>query len=86
MWESCLGDWEMVVKSGKSTIYGSPAISASTNLPVPCSFCHLEKKEWQMLSASTLILRSARREMCIFSLDPRFGHIDYHGIMFPVAE
>lgn len=38
-----------------------------------------------LLRASPVVLLPTRREICIFSWDPRFGRIDYHGLTFPVS-
>jgi hypothetical protein len=38
-----------------------------------------------MLSASTIVLQSTRREICIFSWDVSLERVDYHGITFPVT-
>jgi hypothetical protein len=38
------------------------------------------------LSASTVVLQSTRREICIFSWDAGLERVDYHGITFPVTE
>ena len=37
-----------------------------------------------MLSASTIVLRPTRREICIFNNGSRLGNIKKHGILFPV--
>jgi hypothetical protein len=51
---------------------------------VSYSYFHPEKNEWKVLSASTIVLYPTRREICIFSWDPRFKRMDYHGITLPV--
>lgn len=41
---------------------------------------------WDLVSASTIVVHPTRREICIFSWDPRYEQLDYHGITFPVIE
>jgi hypothetical protein len=55
-------------------------------VPIRYSYFHPVIKVWKMLSASTVVLRSTRREIWIFSWDPRFKRVDYHGITFPVTQ
>lgn len=74
------------LKPGDTKIYDAPALKKSTNIPIRYSYYHPEKKSWKMLSASTVVLRSTRREICIFSWDPRFKRVSYHGITFPVSR
>jgi hypothetical protein len=45
--------------------------------------CHPEKA-WEILSASTVVIRPTRREICIFNNGTRIGNIKKHGILFPV--
>ncbi|NNC89628.1 MAG: hypothetical protein HKN82_14330 [Akkermansiaceae bacterium] len=79
-----LGETRIGLKPGNVRIYDAPALSGPTNVPVSYHYYHPEEKEWKMLSASTIVLRATRREICIFSWDPRFKRVNYHGITFPV--
>jgi hypothetical protein len=79
-----LGKANMVVKPGEIKIHDDPSLSEPTNIPIRYSYYHTEKKEWKLLSASTIVAYPTRREICIFSWDPRYNRIDYHGITFPV--
>lgn len=81
-----LGKTNLEIKPGEVRIYNSPALAEPTDLPIRYSYFHPEKQQWSMLSASTIVLYSTRREICIFSWDPRFDRINYHGITFPVTE
>ena len=47
-------------------------------------FYHPERKKWKMLTASTVVLRPTRREICIFNKGSRLGNIKKHKILFPV--
>lgn len=80
-----LGKTNLEVKPGASKIHKAPRLSEPVNIPIRYSYYHPVKKQWKMLSASTVVLRPTRREICIFSWDPRFKRIDYHGITFPVV-
>ena len=43
-------------------------------------------KKWKILSASTVVLRPTRREICIFNNGSRLGNIEKHKILFPVQR
>ena len=81
-----LGRTKIEIKPGETRIYDAPALAESTNVPVRYSFYHPAEQQWNVLSASTVVLRPTRREICIFSWDPGFGRVDYHGITFPVTD
>jgi hypothetical protein len=80
-----LGETKMKITPAGKKIFNAPVLDEPMNMPVLYSFFHPVKKEWKLLSASTVVLRGTRRELCIFSVDSRFDRIDYHGITFPVA-
>jgi hypothetical protein len=80
-----LGDSKVDLKPGAIRVWEAPALSKSVNTPVSYHFFSEEKKQWQLISASTIVLRPTRREVCIFSWDPRFERLDYHGVTFPVT-
>jgi hypothetical protein len=81
-----MGTTKLALKPGETKIYDAPNLTASTNVPVRYSFYHPTEQQWKMLSSSTVVLHQTRREICIFSWDPRFNRIDYHGITFPVTR
>ena len=81
-----MGTAKLALDPGETKIYDAPETAESTNVPIRYSFFHPTEQQWKMLSSSTVVLRSTRREICIFSWDPRFNRIDYHGITFPVAQ
>lgn len=79
-----MGKAKAEIKPGEVRIMEAPALSEPVNTPIRYSYHHPEKEKWQTISASTVVLYPTRREICIFSWDPRFNRIDYHGITFPV--
>ncbi len=79
-----LGATKMVIEPGQDKIHSDPNLSEPTNMAVRYSYYHPEKKEWKILSASTIVIYPTRREICIFSWDERYERVDYHGITFPV--
>jgi hypothetical protein len=79
-----LGESNILINPGENKIHKSTNNSEPTNVAVSYSFFHPEKNEWKVLSASTIVLYPTRREICIFSWDPRFKRMDYHGITLPV--
>jgi hypothetical protein len=81
-----MGQAKLALKPGETKIHDARDLTASTNVPIRYSFYHPTEKQWKMLSSSTVVLHQTRREICIFSWDPRFNRIDYHGITFPVAR
>jgi hypothetical protein len=81
-----LGDANILIKPGEDKVQNFSQLSEPTNMAVCYSYFHPEKQEWKVLSASTIAVYPTRREICIFSWDPQFNRIDYHGITFPVME
>ena len=81
-----MGTTKLALKPGDTKIYAAPVLEKATNVPLRYSFFEPTQHQWQVLSASTVVLQSTRREICIFSWDPRFGRVDYHGITFPVTQ
>lgn len=81
-----LGDKEVGLRPGKSDIYRAPALDNAVNTPISYHYYHPGREEWKLLSASTVVLRPTRREICVFSWDPRFKRVNYHGITFPVTR
>lgn len=80
-----MGTAKLALNPGESKIYDAPDAAGAVNVPIRYSYYHPTEQQWKMLSSSTVVLRATRREICIFSWDPRFGRVDYHGIVFPVA-
>ena len=78
-----LGKTKTIIKPDDSKIFNDPAISEPTSMAISYSYYHPEKKEWKTLSSSTIAFYPKRREICLFSWDPRYERIDYHGISFP---
>jgi len=79
-----LGKIKTIIKPDESEFFSDPALSKPASMAINYSFYHPEKKEWKMLSSSTIVVYPTRREICLFSWDPRYERIDYHGISFPV--
>lgn len=80
-----MGKDKLTLEPGKTKIFDAPNLAEPTNMPTRYSFFHPVQKKWRMLSASTVVLQSTRREICIFSWDTSLERVDYHGITFPVA-
>lgn len=79
-----LGDNTTTVPAKQAKIYSSPKLTSATNVPIMYKFYHPERQQWMILSASTVVLRPTRREICIFNNGTRIGNIKKHGILFPV--
>jgi hypothetical protein len=80
-----LGETNLSLKPGEVRIHRAPTLTGPVNTPVSYHFFHPGQQQWKLLSASTVVLYPTRRELCIFSWDPRFQRVDYLGITFPVS-
>jgi len=69
---------------GAIAIYDASTIKESTNATVSYHYLDPASNEWQLISASTVVLRPTRREICIFSWNEKTQRINYHGMTFPV--
>jgi hypothetical protein len=81
-----LGKAAVAVPARQAKIYSAPKLAKATNVPIMYKFYHPERKEWKMLTASTVVLRPTRREICIFNNGTRIGNIKKHKILFPVQS
>ena len=80
-----MGTTKIEIKPGETKIYDCPKLAGPQNVAVRYNFFHPKLQEWQMISASTVVLRDTRREICIFSWDTQYERMDYVGITFPVT-
>jgi hypothetical protein len=79
-----LGTEKQIVKPGGLRIQSAPNLAEATNMVISYNYRPAEEKEWRLLTESTVVVMPSRREICIFSADPRSGRVGYHGITFPV--
>lgn len=79
-----LGDESVTVAPGQASIYESPVLAKPENTPIMYEFYAPEQKKWRMITASTVVLRPTRREICVFNTGSRPGNIRNHKILFPV--
>jgi len=79
-----LGKTTVTVAPGQADIYESPKLAQAANMPIMYEFYHPEREEWKILTASTIVIRPTRREICVFNNGTRLGNIKKHGILFPV--
>ena len=80
-----MGKKKLRIKSGKRRVYKARGLKKSKNLPVKYACFDTRKSKWKLLSASTIVLRRTRREICIFHWDSKHQRVNYHGITFPVT-
>ena len=59
---------------------GSRAVAISYHYRLP------KQKQWKLISASTVPLRSSLREILVFSYNADTGAADYHGITFAMPQ
>ena len=81
-----LGDTNIAIPAKQSNIFSAPNLTEPTNMPVIYRFYHPEENKWKMLTASTVVLRPTRREICVFNNGTRVGNIKNHKILFPVQS
>ena len=81
-----MGKTKLGLEPGKSRIFEAPTLREPENTPISYHYYQPEDDEWVLLSASTVVLQPTRREICVFSWDPRYKRIDYHGITVPVVR
>ncbi len=81
-----LGEDRIALKPGAVRIHDAGGLAKPRNTPISYHFYHPDENRWKLISASTVVMRPTRREICIFSWDPRFKRIDYHGVTFPVGR
>jgi len=79
-----LGKTTVAVPPGQANIYESPKLAEPANMPIMYEFYHPERKEWKILTASTIVLRPTRREISVFNNGTRIGNIRKHKILFPL--
>lgn len=79
-----LGTSRLTIKPAGLHIHNTPGLSEPVSTPISYHYRIPGKNEWELISASTIALMPTRREICLFSADPSYGRIDYHGITFPV--
>lgn len=79
-----LGATEVSVVPGQANIYESPVLTKPANIPIMYEFYDPGQKKWKLITASTIVLRPTRREICIFNSGSRLGNIKNHKILFPV--
>ncbi|QTN32619.1 hypothetical protein HZ994_09830 [Akkermansiaceae bacterium] len=81
-----LGREKFLVTPGQAKIHNPLGAKKTVSLPIRLSFFHPERKEWDMITASTVALYSTRRELCIFNWDSRFNRVDFESITFPMID
>ena len=81
-----LGKKALQLGPGEIKIHSGRGITKSTNMPISYHYMLPAQKKWKLISASTVVVRPTRREICIFSWDTRFNRLNYHGVTFPVTR
>jgi hypothetical protein len=81
-----LGGKALELKPGNIKVHSVRGVGKPTNMTISYHFMHPTLKKWKLISASTVVVRPTRREICIFSWDPRFKRLNYHGVTFPLTR
>lgn len=79
-----MGKEKILVEPGQIKTHNPLGGARTLSLPIRLSFFHPQRREWAMITASTVALYSTRRELCIFNWDKRFNRVDYESITLPV--
>jgi hypothetical protein len=81
-----LGSKKTSIKTGQIGIVDIGGFSGSKSVPVSYYYRSPKQKKWNLISASTVPLRSSLREILIFSYNTELGQIGYHGMSFHVSK
>lgn len=81
-----LGSERKTIKAGQIEIINIGEFSGVKNQAVSYHYRVPKETEWNLISSSTVPMRSSLREILIFSYNNELGQIDYHGMSFPVSE
>lgn len=81
-----LGEKKTSLKPGRTDIIATGDFEGRRNATVSYHYRAAGEKAWNLISSSTTMLLSDRREILIFSYDKQMEQIDYHGISFPDAD
>lgn len=79
-----MGKSAILVNPGETKIYHAEPRSESIEMTLRYSANVPEEESWKVISSSSVAYFATRREICIFSWNPKSERIDYHGITFPV--
>lgn len=78
-----LGKASILIKPGQIKTHNPFRESKAVSLPIRLSYYHPKRREWAMITASTVALYPTRRELCIFNWDRRFNRVDFESITLP---
>jgi hypothetical protein len=81
-----LGSKNVTLKSGQIEIIDTGKFDGAKNVTVSYHYRSPNEKKWNLISASTVSLKSSLREILIFSYNPELKRADYHGITFYVEK
>lgn len=79
-----LGNETVSLAPKQADLYEAPSLAKPTNMAVLYEFYHAARKEWLMISASTVVIRPTRRNILVFNGGTRPGQIKKHKILFPL--
>ena len=80
-----LGKEKIGLKPGESSIFDGKSSGRATNIDVSYYFMDPAVKDWKLINSSTMVQLPTRREICIFSWDPRYERVNCSGITVPVV-
>lgn len=81
-----LGKEKIQIDPGQTNIHNPLGTAKSVSLPIRLSYYQPDRKEWSMITASTVALYSTRRELCIFNWDARFNRVDFESITISASQ
>ncbi|NNC90067.1 MAG: hypothetical protein HKN82_16540 [Akkermansiaceae bacterium] len=80
-----MGDARLDIKPAGAELFLVLEDRKPVSVPISYRYRRPNREKWHLLGASTVLLSPTRREICVFSTNPKSGRIDYHGITFPVT-
>lgn len=75
-----MGKTKLQIQPLKTAQFNAGVLDKPKNLVTSYGYYHPTKKKWKLLSASTVVVRPTRREICVFSWNAKSQKVDYHGI------
>lgn len=81
-----LGKNKILAEPGQVITHSPLGSSKFLSLPISVNYYEPSKKQWLMITASTVALYSTRRELCIFIWDSNFNRVDYESVSIPIEQ
>jgi len=74
------------LSEGEMQVTRDPRLDKAESRAVTYSYLNPLTNSWSKMGSSAIMLHPTRREICIFTWNPRSERISYHGVTFPVTR